>query len=113
MTPFEKVQCLMSVVLSLPTLHNFLATLARVGAFALVLLAVPGYAKTGATVKDDSIRHFNIKIPESELVDLRRRIAATKRPEREAVSDATQGVQLATLSSPITHLDTENHSRKE
>ena len=59
------------------------------------------------------IRPFRFNVPEEQLVDLRRRVAATKRPEREAVSDATQGVQLATLSSPITHLDTENHSRKE
>jgi pimeloyl-ACP methyl ester carboxylesterase len=47
----------------------------------------------------DAIRPFHINIPEAALVDLRRRIAATKWPERELVSDATQGVQLATMQN--------------
>jgi hypothetical protein len=37
--------------------------------------------------------------PEADLVDLRRRINATKWPERETVTDATQGVQLATTQA--------------
>jgi pimeloyl-ACP methyl ester carboxylesterase len=45
----------------------------------------------------NAIRPFSIKVPEEALVDLRRRIAATKWPEQELVSDATQGVQLATI----------------
>ena len=55
-----------------------------------------GAAKTRAA-DDASIRPFRINVPEEALVDLRRRIAATKWPERETVSDATQGVQLATM----------------
>ena len=46
---------------------------------------------------DDAIRPFHINIPEEQLIDLRRRIAATRWPERETVNDATQGVQLATM----------------
>ena len=38
-------------------------------------------------------------VPEAELVELRRRINATKWPERETVTDATQGVQLATIQA--------------
>jgi pimeloyl-ACP methyl ester carboxylesterase len=45
------------------------------------------------------IRPFHVDVPESELTDLRRRIQATKFPEREPVSDATQGVQLATVQA--------------
>src|ERR1700722_12786794 len=45
----------------------------------------------------DSIRRFDVNFPEAELTDLRRRINATKWPERETVADATQGVQLATV----------------
>src|SRR5215207_5689404 len=41
----------------------------------------------------DAIRPFHVNFPEAALVNLRRRIAATKWPEREPVSDATQGVQ--------------------
>ena len=43
------------------------------------------------------VRPFHVEVPEEELVDLRRRIAATRWPERETVADQTQGVQLATI----------------
>ena len=45
----------------------------------------------------NAIRPFHINFPETELTELRRRISATKWPEREPVNDATQGVQLATM----------------
>ena len=45
------------------------------------------------------IRPFHVSVPEAELVDMRRRIQATKFPERETVPDATQGVQLATVQA--------------
>lgn len=45
---------------------------------------------------DDTIRPFHAHFPESEITDLRRRIKATRWPERETVNDASQGVQLAT-----------------
>jgi pimeloyl-ACP methyl ester carboxylesterase len=43
------------------------------------------------------IRPFRVSIPESEITDLRRRILATRWPERETVNDASQGVQLDTM----------------
>jgi pimeloyl-ACP methyl ester carboxylesterase len=43
-----------------------------------------------------AIRPFRINVPEEELTDLRRRINATRWPERETVADASQGVQFAT-----------------
>jgi len=46
---------------------------------------------------DTSIRPFKFEAPEADLDDLRRRILATRWPEREVVSDDTQGVQLATI----------------
>ena len=45
------------------------------------------------------IRPFRVSFPEAELTDLRRRIKATKWPERETVNDASQGVQLATTQA--------------
>jgi pimeloyl-ACP methyl ester carboxylesterase len=45
------------------------------------------------------IRPFKVNIPEAELTDLRRRINATKWPERETVTDTSQGVQLATIQA--------------
>jgi len=61
-----------------------------------------------------AIRPFQVNFPESEVTELRRRIAATRWPERELVSDEasrsiwaaqsagdTQGVQLATMQKLI------------
>src|SRR4029077_8823378 len=47
--------------------------------------------------KTDAIRPFTIDFPKEALVDLRRRINATKWPEREQVADDSQGVQLDTI----------------
>jgi hypothetical protein len=43
------------------------------------------------------IRPFHVDTPEEKLIDLRRRIAATQWPEKETVTDQSQGVQLATI----------------
>ena len=51
------------------------------------------------TTDNTAIRQFCVEVPESELAELRRRIQATKFPERETVPDATQGVQLATVQA--------------
>jgi pimeloyl-ACP methyl ester carboxylesterase len=47
--------------------------------------------------KDTAIRPFTFKVPDADLAELRRRIAATRWPEREPVADASQGVQLSTM----------------
>jgi hypothetical protein len=59
--------------------------------------AVIGAAATASAADDKSIRPFQFHAPDEALADLRRRIAATKWPERETVTDASQGVQLATM----------------
>ena len=56
-------------------------------------------SKTVETALD--IRPFDIDIPEDELADLRRRIAATRWPEKETVADQSQGVQLATMQALV------------
>ncbi len=43
----------------------------------------------------NEIRPFHVDVPEEELADLRRRIAATRWPEKETVADHSQGVPLA------------------
>jgi pimeloyl-ACP methyl ester carboxylesterase len=48
-------------------------------------------------VIDDSVRPFTIDVPQGALDDLRRRIEATRWPERETVGDQSQGVPLATI----------------
>ncbi len=49
------------------------------------------------------IRPFRIQVPDAALSDLRRRIAATKWPQRETVADASQGVQLATMRNLMSY----------
>jgi len=56
--------------------------------------------KLANVVEATAIRPFQVNVaPEAELADLRRRINATRWPERETVADASQGVQLATTQA--------------
>src|ERR1700688_4325661 len=65
------------------------------------------------TATESVIRPFPpINVPETELTELRRRINATKWPERETVTDASQGVQLATIQSLAHYWGTEYDWRK-
>jgi pimeloyl-ACP methyl ester carboxylesterase len=50
-------------------------------------------------VEKTAIRPFRVNVPEVELAELRRRINATRWPDRETVTDHTQGVQLATVQA--------------
>src|SRR6201998_4535833 len=59
-----------------------------------------------------AIRPFHVNVPESDLTELRRRINATKFPDRETVTDATQGVQLATMQALARYWATEYDWRK-
>ncbi len=65
-----------------------------------------------STMTDVAIRPFQIHVPEDELVDLRRRVAATRWPERETVTDASQGVRLATTQALARYWATEHDWRK-
>src|SRR3954462_2509587 len=64
------------------------------------------------TTDKNAIRPFHVNVPEAELSELRRRINATKWPERETVSDASQGVQLATTQALARYWATEHDWRK-
>ena len=60
----------------------------------------------------EGIRPFQMNISESELTELRRRIGATRWPDRETVSDDTQGVQLATMQKLARYWETEYDWRR-
>ena len=77
------------------TRRDFVATLAAAGAISLL----PGTLHAAAA--GDSIRPFSIQVPEEAIVDLRRRLAATRWPDREIVADQSQGVQLATMQALV------------
>jgi pimeloyl-ACP methyl ester carboxylesterase len=59
--------------------------------------AGPRPAEPGAAAEDATIRPFQVSVPDEDLVELRRRIDATRWPERETVDDDSQGVPLATM----------------
>src|SRR5579872_1650157 len=69
----------------------FLAASAAVGAVSLLP------AQASAVGMGAAIQPFRVNFPEADLADMRKRISATKWPDREQVADATQGVQLATM----------------
>jgi len=54
---------------------------------------------THKTTSTSEVRPFHINVPEEDLVELRQRALATRWPERETVTDAAQGVQLATTQA--------------
>ncbi len=59
-----------------------------------------------------AIRPFHVSFPETDLTDLRRRVKATKWPEREQVTDDSQGVQLDTIQKLARYWGTEYDWRK-
>jgi hypothetical protein len=59
------------------------------------------------TTTDLTIRPFEVHMPDEDLADLRRRIAATRWPSKELVTDRSQGVQLATLQELARYWTTE------
>jgi len=62
------------------------------------VVAVQTSAAVTAAQDSTAIRPFTVPIvPQAALDDLRRRIAATRWPEKETVADQSQGVQLATM----------------
>ena len=69
-------------------------------------------ARPAAAAEGDAIRPFHIDVPEEDLIDLRRRIAATRWPERETVTDQSQGVQLATMQNLARYWQIDHDWRK-
>jgi pimeloyl-ACP methyl ester carboxylesterase len=97
---------IMSDMLSSHTRRTVLAVSAAAGAASLLP------AQASAATDSTAIRPFRFTASEEALVDLRRRINATKWPERETVTDASQGVQLATIQNLARYWGTEYDWRK-
>src|SRR5215213_4681952 len=62
--------------------------------------------------ESDSIRPFRVNVPQAALDDLRRRITATRWPDKETVTDTSQGVQLATIRELARYWATDYDWRK-
>ena len=68
---------------------------------------------TETLTKDNvAIRPFKVNVPEAQLTDLRSRIKATRWPDRETVTGASQGVQLATTQALAHYWATQHDWRK-
>ena len=96
----------MSAVSTPPTRRDFLAASAVAGSAAgLPAFLISAGDALGQQSKQgesqmaarDDLRRYQFKAADEALVDLRRRIKATKWPEKETVSDDSQGVRLATM----------------
>jgi pimeloyl-ACP methyl ester carboxylesterase len=66
----------------------------------------------GTAAEDNSIRPFHIHVPEAQLGDLRRRLAATRWPDQETVTDRSQGAQLAAMKELVHYWQTDYDWRK-
>ena len=95
---------------SAPTRRSMLAASAVGAMGGLLASAVRAEADAGAGVS--AIRPFHVHIPDEALVDLRRRIAMTRWPDRETVSDGAQGVPLEKLQSLVRYWGTGYDWRK-
>jgi hypothetical protein len=66
----------------------------------------------GLMSTETEVRPFSISVPEEDLVDLRRRVAATRWPDRETVSDRSQGVRLEKIQELVRYWGTDYDWRK-
>jgi pimeloyl-ACP methyl ester carboxylesterase len=76
-----------------PSRRSLLAAAAAAGAIGVLP------ATSRAAFADDAIRPFRFDVPQADLDDLRRRINRTRWPDRETVSDQSQGVPLAKMQT--------------
>src|SRR5262245_61559699 len=65
----------------------------------------------GTSTAHTAIRPFRVQVPQAQLDDLHRRIAATRWPSKELVPDRSQGVQLGTLQALARYWATEHDWR--
>jgi pimeloyl-ACP methyl ester carboxylesterase len=108
---------LISSISSPARLRLLAGVLAALSAGSL-LFSSPGYAQikappadnaivvadapaTGQASEDRSIRPFKVHVPQADLDDLRRRVVATRWPDKETVADQSQGAQLAKLQELV------------
>jgi pimeloyl-ACP methyl ester carboxylesterase len=80
-------------------------------AVALLAATLPA-ARPAAADETTAIRPFRARVPAAAVADMRRRLAATRWPDRETVADPSQGVQLARLQQLVRHWATAYDWRK-
>ena len=58
-------------------------------------------ARYEAAADDEAIRPFRAHVPDADVAEMRRRLQATRWPDKETVADASQGAQLANLKELV------------
>ena len=95
--------------LPMPSRRDLLAASAAAG--ASLFFVRPAFA-TDETDERAALRPFSVRIPEEAVLDLRRRIVATRWPGKETVDDRSQGVQLAKMQELVRYWGTDYDWRK-
>jgi pimeloyl-ACP methyl ester carboxylesterase len=101
---FSAVTCL---VLSSEVARNL-----TLGVIAVAAVGAVSATPSAAQDRDAAIRPFRVNVSDSDLADLRRRLAATRWPDRETVADQSQGVQLAKLQELVRYWSTDYDWRR-
>src|SRR5215218_2024199 len=111
----HRTTCRNGIVVMAATAVVALSSFSAPGLGATVLAAVAGVPSTTAAAGKNngtSIQRFRINVPQADLVELRRRLRATRWPERETVADRSQGPQLAQLQELVRYWGTGYDWRK-
>lgn len=83
-----------------------------VASIAIATSAMPAMAGSAPETKGDAIQPFHYHASDEALADLRRRVTETRWPDKETVSDTSQGVQLATMQKLARYWSTDYDWRK-
>jgi pimeloyl-ACP methyl ester carboxylesterase len=76
------------------------------------LFGTSAFAQTGWRTDDEAVRPFRVNVSDEAVADLRRRLAATRWPDKETVADQSQGAQLANLKELVRYWATGYDWRK-
>src|SRR5262245_31290185 len=95
----------MSATSSSPSRRDLLLASAAAGAASML-------SWRAAAASDAAIRPFRVNVPDADLADLKRRLAATRWPDRETVPDHSQGARLENLQALVRHWATGYDWRK-
>jgi pimeloyl-ACP methyl ester carboxylesterase len=66
----------------------------------------------GEAAGEEAVRAFRVHVPDADLAEMRRRLSATRWPDRETVADASQGARLADLQGLVRHWATDYDWRR-
>ena len=106
----KRVSTLVALLMGAAIVMTHISVHARSGADSGAIHAEKEQAKSSGAA--DAIKPFSVHFPDEALADLRRRVAAMRWPDKEVVTDHSQGVPLATMQKLARYWATEYDWRK-